>query len=71
MIAALKKNDISILDRLREKHHQSSEPFVKKRDAKYQLKTNTDEDQNTLIKELRNDIYNAQTQYGLPQKLQT
>ena len=59
MIAALKRSDISILDRLREKHHHSSEPFLKKREVKYQLKTNTDEDQNTLIEELRNDIDNA------------
>ncbi len=56
MMAALKRSDISILDRLREKHHHSSEPFVKKREFKYQLKTNTDEDQNTLIEELRIDI---------------
>jgi hypothetical protein len=56
MIAALKRGDISILDRLREKHHPSSEQFVKKREVKYQLKTSTDEDQNTLIEELRIDI---------------
>lgn len=71
MLAALKRGDISILDRLREKHHHSQEPFVKKRDSKYQLKTNTNEDQNTLIEELRIEIDYAQTQYGLPQKLQT
>ena len=42
MIAALRRGDISILERLREKQG-SQEPFIKKREAKYIFKTNTTE----------------------------
>lgn len=69
MIAALKRGDISILERLRVK--QSSEPFLKKREAKYLFKSNAAEEQTRLIDELRTDIDHAQANFGLSQNLQS
>ncbi len=60
MIAALRRGDISILERPR-MMKQSSENFIKKRESKYFFKSSKSaaEDQTKLLDELRTEIDHA------------